>query len=438
MKPDLEPTIILVFVIIGASAAILAAWAALRLRAMLASRREDERLEQRLREEAVDTRREISEQARGQRVELVESQRRFLEDARRGRGEQAEALARFGQAQRQALQLLTEAQAHQAEALRNSLETAMKTLRGESAEKLEQIRRTVDEKLHETLERRLGESFKLVSDRLELVHKGLGEMQELATGVGDLKRVLTNVKSRGIFGEVQLAALLEQVLTPEQYDVNVVTRPGSNERVEFAIKLPGRGPDDTPLWLPIDAKFPREDYERLIDAQERTDAPAAEAASAALERRIRDEAKTIAEKYLAPPHTTDFGILFLPIEGLYAEVLRRPGLHEALQREHRITVTGPSNLLAFLNSLRMGFRTLAIEKRSSEVWQVLSAVKTEFGKFGDVLDKVKKKLDEASNQIDQTGRRTRVISRHLKGVEELPAAQAGKLLGASADEDDAA
>ncbi len=438
MKPDLEPTLILVFVIIGASAAILAAWTALRLRAMLASRREDERLEQRLREEAVDTRREISEQARGQRVELVESQRRFLEDARRGRGEQAEALARFGQAQRQALQLLTEAQAHQAEALRNSLETAMKTLRGESAEKLEQIRRTVDEKLHETLERRLGESFKLVSDRLELVHKGLGEMQELATGVGDLKRVLTNVKSRGIFGEVQLAALLEQVLTPEQYDVNVVTRPGSNERVEFAIKLPGRGPDDTPLWLPIDAKFPREDYERLIDAQERTDAPAAEAASAALERRIRDEAKTIAEKYLAPPHTTDFGILFLPIEGLYAEVLRRPGLHEALQREHRITVTGPSNLLAFLNSLRMGFRTLAIEKRSSEVWQVLSAVKTEFGKFGDVLDKVKKKLDEASNQIDQTGRRTRVISRHLKGVEELPAAQAGKLLGAFADEDDAA
>lgn len=426
-----------------------------------------QRLEQRLRDEGQDTRREIAEQARGQRAELSqrlqqfgeqlqgqnellrktvaerldgfaaelreqlhrlgEAHQRFLDEARSGRGEQAQTLQRFSETQQQGLQQLVESQTRQAEALRTTLDAALQTLRSENADKLEQMRRTVDEKLHETLERRLGESFKLVSERLEQVHKGLGEMQELASGVGDLKRVLTNVKARGIFGEVQLAALLEQVLTNEQYAANIATRPGSNERVEFAVKLPGQD-SDHPVWLPIDAKFPREDYERLIDAQERADAAAAETAAAALERRIRDEARAIAEKYLAPPHTTDFGILFLPTEGLYAEVLRRPGLHEALQRDHRITVAGPTNLLAFLNSLRMGFRTLTIEKRSSEVWRVLGAVKTEFGKFGDVLDKVKKKLDEASTQIDQTGVRTRAITRRLRDVEALPAGQLDPLL----------
>jgi DNA recombination protein RmuC len=299
------------------------------------------------------------------------------------------------------------------------------------------MRRTVDEKLHETLEKRLGESFKLVSDRLEQVHKGLGEMQTLASGVGDLKRVLTNVKSRGIFGEVQLAALLEQVLTIEQYAANIATKPGSDARVEYAIKLPGRSDDGTPLWLPIDAKFPREDYERLLEAQERADPDAAASAAAALERRIRTEAQTIADKYLSPPHTTDFAILFVPAEGLYAEILRRPGLFEDLQRRHRITVAGPTNLLAFLNSLQMGFRTLALEKRSSEVWQVLGAVKTEFDKFGDVLDKVRKKLDEASNQLDSTGVRTRAITRRLKTVQALPESDSERLLGTATDTDTA-
>ncbi len=365
---------------------------------------------------------------RAQNQRLTEHQRQFVEQARAGRQEQSEALTKFG-----------EQQAQQAAALRSVVEEGLKTLRQENTEKLEQMRRTVDEKLHETLEKRLGESFKLVSDRLEQVHKGLGEMQTLATGVGDLKRVLTNVKSRGIFGEVQLAALLEQVLTIEQYASNVATKPGSDARVEFAIRLPGRSDDGEPVWLPVDAKFPREDYERLIEAQERADPEAANAAAAALERRIRLEAQTMADKYLSPPNTTDFGILFVPVEGLYAEILRRPGLFEDLQRKYRVTVTGPTNLQAFLNSLQMGFRTLALEKRSSEVWQVLGAVKTEFGKFGDVLDKVRKKLDEATNQLDATGVRTRAISRRLKTVQELPGSDAEKLLGIGSDagEDDA-
>ncbi|MEW6166455.1 MAG: DNA recombination protein RmuC [Pseudomonadota bacterium] len=375
-----------------------------------------ERLERVLREEAGQSRREHAEAALQQRGELNTRLQQAFDEARAGRKEQAETLTKFG-----------EAQAQQAAALRAAVEDGLKTLRQENSEKLEQMRRTVDEKLHETLEKRLGDSFRLVSERLEQVHKGLGEMQTLASGVGDLKRVLTNVKSRGIFGEVQLAALLEQVLTVEQYAANVATKPGSGERVEFAIRLPGR--DSDAVWLPIDAKFPREDYERLLDAQERADPVAAEAAAAALERRIRDEAQKIADKYVSPPHTTDFAILFLPTEGLYAEVLRRPGLFESLQREHRVSVAGPTNLLAFLNSLQMGFRTLTIEKRSSEVWQVLGAVKTEFSKFGDVLDKVRKKLDEATTQLDQTGVRTRAITRRLRTVQELPDPQAEQLLG---------
>ncbi|HEY0972933.1 MAG TPA: DNA recombination protein RmuC [Solimonas sp.] len=406
-----------------------------------------DRLERQQREDAAHARREAGELARSQRSELTqllqafgqqlsEAQRQSLEEARAGRAEQRTALAGFGESQQQGLSRFGEAQALQAQALRSTLDENLKTLRQDNAEKLEQMRRTVDEKLHETLEKRLGDSFKLVSERLEQVHKGLGEMQTLATGVGDLKRVLTNVKSRGIFGEVQLGALLEQVLTIEQYAANVATRPGSGERVEYAIRLPGRGDDEQPVWLPIDAKFPREDYERLIEAQDRADPAAAETAASALERRIRDEARAIAAKYVAPPHTTDFALLFLPTEGLYAEVLRRPGLFEALQREHRVTVAGPTNLLAFLNSLQMGFRTLTIEKRSSEVWQVLGAVKTEFGKFGDVLDKVRKKLDEATNQLDATGVRTRAITRRLKNVQELPGTEAAQLLGSAADGDD--
>ena len=319
--------------------------------------------------------------------------------------------------------------------LRHAVEQRLAGIQQDNAAKLEQMRATVDEKLHATLEQRLGESFRQVAERLEQVHRGLGDMQALARDVGSLSRVLTGVKTRGVFGEVQLAALLEQVFTPEQYGKNVPTVPGSNERVEFAIKLPGQS--DSPIWLPIDAKFPREDYERLLDAQERADAPAAEAAAKALESRLRLEAKTIADKYLAPPHTTDFALLFLPTEGLYAEALRRPGLFEALQREQRVMLTGPTTLLATLGSLQMGFRTLALEKRSSEVWAVLGAVKTEFGKFGEVLAKTKKKLDEASNSIGAAEVRTRQMERKLKGVEALPEAGAQALLQLEAEEPEA-
>lgn len=307
------------------------------------------------------------------------------------------------------------------EQLRSAVEQKLAQIQADNSMQLEQMRKTVDEKLQGTLEKRLGESFKLVSERLELVHKGLGEMQTLASGVGDLKKVLTNVKTRGTWGEMQLANLLEQVLTPDQFACNVATRPGSSERVEFAIKLPGRSDNDgSPVWLPIDAKFPKEDYERLVEASEKADAAAMESAAAQLENRIRGEARSIRDKYVEPPYTTDFALLYLPIEGLYAEVLRRPGLQDALQREFRVTVTGPTVLSALLNSLQMGFRTLAIEKRSSEVWSVLAAVKSEFGKFGEVMGKVQKKLQEASNVIDSAATRTRAIERRLKDVHELP------------------
>jgi DNA recombination protein RmuC len=296
------------------------------------------------------------------------------------------------------------------------------TLRSAVDQQLEHMRQTVDEKLHATLEKRLSESFKQVSDRLELVHKGLGEMQTLAAGVGDLKRVLSNVKTRGVFGETQLAALLEQVMTPEQYETNVATRPGSRERVEFAIKLPGNG--GNPVLLPIDAKFPQEDYQRLQAAQEAGDLPAAELAGKALEARVKLEARTIAEKYVEPPHTTDFALLFLPFEGLFAEVLRRPGLFDHIQREWRVTICGPTNLLAYLNSLQMGFRTLAIQQRSSEVWKVLGTVKSEFGRFAEVLANTKRQLQTVANTIDQAEVRTRQIERKLKDVEVLPGSEA--------------
>lgn len=312
--------------------------------------------------------------------------------------------------------------------LRATLDAQLQQLQASNAAKLDEMRATVDEKLQSTLQARLGESFKQVADRLEQVHKGLGEMQSLAQGVGDLKHLLSNVKTRGMFGEAQLGALLEQVFAPDQYATQVATRPGSRNVVDFAIKLPGRGDEGAPCWLPIDAKFPNEDYERLLDAQQRADAEGAELAARGLEQRIRLEAKSMAEKYLEPPHTTDFAILFLPTEGLYAEVLRRPGLMEALQREQRVTLAGPTTLMAMLNALQMGFRTLALEKRSSEVWQVLGAVKTEFGKFGDVLAKVKSQTQTVLNTLDAAETRSRAMGRALRTVEALPQERAQGLL----------
>lgn len=350
---------------------------------------------------------------------------------------QDQALKRFADGLNEQLKALAEGNERRLGEVRQAVEARLSSLQEGNEKKLEQMRATVDEKLHATLEQRLGESFKQVADRLEQVHKGLGDMQALARDVGALNRVLTNVKTRGIFGEMQLAGLLEQVFTPEQYAANVATVPGSSERVEFAIRLPGQRDDGQPLWLPIDAKFPREDYERLLDAQERADPLAVEVAAKAIETRLRQEARQIRDKYVAPPHTTDFGILFLPTEGLYAEALRRPGLVEGLQREYKVMLVGPTTLLATLTSLQMGFRTLALEKRSAEVWEVLGAVKTEFGKFGDVLAKTKKKLDEASRTIDDAEVRTRMMARKLKGVETLPEGRVQALLGAAAPDEEA-
>ena len=369
---------------------------------------------------------------------------REAQDAAAARSAQSvtEAMQRLSDAMREQLKAMSTTNEQRLNEVRVSVEQRLGAIQQDNEKKLEQMRATVDEKLHATLEQRLGESFKQVADRLEQVHKGLGEMQNLARDVGSLNRVLTNVKTRGIFGEVQLAGLLEQVFTPEQYAANVATVPGSNERVEFAIKLPGQRDDGQPLWLPIDATFPREDYERLLEAQDRADAPAAEAAAKAIEARLRLEARSIRVKYVAPPHTTDFAILFLPTEGLYAEALRRPGLVESLQRECKVMLVGPTTLLATLTSLQMGFRTLALEKRSAEVWEVLGAVKTEFGKFGDVLAKTKKKLDEASSTIELAETRTRQMSRKLKTVEAMPEDAAQKLLnlglGDASDEADEA
>lgn len=330
---------------------------------------------------------------------------------------------------------MTQTAEQSAERVRNTLNEQLASIQKDSAEKLEQMRKTVDDKLHATLEERLGQSFKLVTDKLEAVHRGLGEMQNLASGVGDLKRVLTNVKTRGTWGEFQLEALIEQIFTPEQYEKNIITRPGATERVEIAIRLPGRD-GDQPVWLPIDAKFPIEDYQRLLDAQEQADTAMVEEAAKSLESRIRGEAKKIKEKYIEPPHTTDFAVMYLPTEGLYAEVLRRPGLAESLQRDHRVVVTGPTNTAAMLNSLQMGFRTLAIEKRSSEVWALLGGVKTEFEKFGGVIAETEKKLQEAANKFTAVGVRTRAIQRKLKDVQALPVADSSmELLDSPADDE---
>jgi DNA recombination protein RmuC len=390
-----------------------------------------------------ELRREISESSRNGRLELAQNLATFQQtmvkqgaEATRTQNTQIDA---FGQqlallqktlSDTLSLQLsnLSESNARRMAEVRQTLEAQLAQLQLSNAAKLDEMRATVDEKLQTTLHARLGESFKQVADRLEQVHKGLGEMQTLAIGVGDLKHLLTNVKTRGMYGEAQLASLLEQVFVPDQYAAQIATRPGSKNVVDFAIKLPGKSDNGEPLWLPIDAKFPNEDYERLLDAQQRADAVAAELAARALEARIRLEAKSIAEKYVEPPYTTDFAILFLPTEGLYAEVLRRPGLMEGLQREHRITLAGPTTLLAMLSSLQMGFRTLALEKRSSEVWQVLGAVKTEFGKFGDVLAKVKSQTETVLNTLGSAETRSRAMSRALRQVEALPEAESQALL----------
>jgi DNA recombination protein RmuC len=320
------------------------------------------------------------------------------------------------------------------EAVRTTMEHRLQVLQEDNSRKLEAMRFTVDEKLQTTLESRLGHSFRQVSEQLDRVAQGLGEMQTLASGVGDLKKVLTNIKTRGTWGEVQLGTLLDQILTPEQYASNVATKLGSHDRVEFAIRLPGRSLDDhEPVWLPVDAKFPLEDYQRLLDAQEQANALLVEEAGRMLEARIKLEGKTIREKYLDPPRTTDFAIMFLPTEGLFAEVIRRAGLSDTLQREYRVTIAGPTTLTAILNSLQMGFRTLAIERRSSEVWALLAAVKTEFGRFGEILDKTKRKLDEASSSIESAATRTRQIERKLKAVQTLPAEEGSGLLGEPGD-----
>ena len=333
----------------------------------------------------------------------------------------------------QQLDALSEANARRLTEVRSTLQEQLTQLQQSNSAKLDEMRQTVDEKLQSTLQTRLDNSFKQVAERLEMVHRGLGEMQTLAQGVGDLKHLLTNVKVRGIFGEAQLGALLEQVFTPDQYAAQVQVHPASRHAVDFAIRLPGKGEDGGPMWLPIDAKFPNEDYERLLAAQQRADAPAAEQAARQLEARIRLEAKNISDRYLAPPYTTDFAILFLPTEGLYAEVLRRPGLMEGVQREFRIALAGPTTLLVMLNALQMGFRTLALEQRSSEVWQVLGAVKTEFGKFADVLGKIRSQTQTVLRTLDHADVRNRAMQRALRSAEALPDTQVQGILGTDGD-----
>lgn len=441
--------------------ALLAAVAVLQLWSLLRTRAQNDavqRLDALLREELARNRDAASSEARALREEVTRALRDSADTAGR-------SLGQLGEAQRDQLRLLNERLEAltqsltenatrqrleqgenlrlQAETLQNQLDRLRQTVSGElekvrteNAVKLEEMRKTVDDKLHETLEKRLGESFEVVGRRLEDVAKGLGEMQQLATGVGDLKNVLTNVKNRGTWGEFQLGAILAEILTPDQYAANVKTNPKSQELVEYAIRLPGRTDDATPVWLPIDAKFPKEDYERLQAASERADKEGVEQALRALERRIRDSAKDIRDKYLAPPFTTDFAILFLPTEGLYAEVLRRPGLMDELQRSCRVSVAGPTSLSALLNSLQMGFRTLAIEKRSSEVWRVLGAVKSEFMKFGGVLEKALKRVEDVDGILKSAEVRARAMNRKLRAVEALPEAEAAQQLELDPADDD--
>ena len=418
---------------------------------------ETRRVEASLRDEFTRQRGEMTRDAQGLREEVSNRLREFGESndtrlsrlrqelndgATQARGEMRQGFGEFktgvqsaltdaGNAQATQLKdfagrldKLNEILGQQLDKVRLTMEAKLAELQAKNEQKLEEMRKTVDEKLEGTLEKRLGESFKLVSERLEQVHKGLGEMQSMASSVGDLKRVLTNVKTRGTWGEIQLGALLEQVLTSEQYGANVAVKPGSGERVEFAIQLPGKDGVDGPVWLPIDAKFPQEDYQRLLEASEAADVDAIATAGKALETRLRGQAKEIRDKYIAPPHTTDFAILFLPSESLYAEALRRPGLWDRIQADYRVVIAGPTTIAALLNSLQMGFKTLAIQERSSEVWRVLAGVKKEFDKFGEVLAKVKRKIEEAGNHIEQTEVRTRAIHKQLRAVETPSAAPA--------------
>ena len=385
--------------------------------------------EQAVREELRDGREEAAKRSHELREEVSGSPSKTAQTL-------SSTVGQLGNVQKQQLeavttqvQALVETNQQRLDGLRATISEQLNEMREANEKKLEEMRRTVDEKLQGTLEKRLGESFKLVSERLDAVHKGLGEMQNLATGVGDLKNVLTNVKVRGTWAEYQLEAILEQVLTPDQFDRNVATRKDSSERVEFAIRLPGRSDDPNDcVWLPIDSKFPQEDYLRLSEAANSADAEAVALSTRELLRSITQSAKTIAEKYLNPPQTTDFAVLYLPTEGLYAEVLRQPGLVSQLQQDYRVMVSGPTTIAALLNSLRLGFRSLAIEQQASEVWQVLGAVKTEFARFGDVLAKVKKQLATASNTIENTERRTRAMARTLREVEQLPGAKSDELL----------
>lgn len=389
-----------------------------------------EKIERALKDEISRNREEMLTSARDSREELSGSLRSVgntnaqrMSEIAEGHNNQLDSFAKQ-------LAGLTEATERRLETMRTTIEARLTALQEDNGRKLDQMRGVVDEKLQLTLEKRLGENFNLVAQRLELIHRGLGEMQALASGVGDLKRILSNVRTRGTFGEWQLSNLLDDVMSPNQFERNVATRKGSNERVEFALKLPGQdGALDKEVLLPIDAKFPKEDYERLLDAYEQADPILVEEASKQLERRVKEMAKNIRDKYLNPPDTTDFGIMYLPSESLFAEVIRRPGMCEVLQRDYRVIITGPTTLATLLNCLQVGFKTLAIAKRSSEVWELLGAVKSEFGKFGDLLDKTKKKLDEASNTIEDAARKSRTIERKLKEVQESPPTAAGEVMG---------
>jgi DNA recombination protein RmuC len=439
-------SVLLVVAIVLLVVAIAAVWVLLRripadttgpvlARIDLAARGQ-ERLETAVREEMARNREEHHASSRGLREEVGNSVQRFGDSLVSNAAELANLQKNQLDTFSRQLVALTESNEKRLTDLRAVVDERLKQLQQENSQKLDEMRKTVDERLESTLEKRLGESFQQVSERLEAVHAGLGEMRTLAAGVGDLKRVLTNVKTRGTWGEVQLSTLLEQILSPEQYEQNVCCRLGSGERVEYAIRLPGKnGFGDETVWLPIDAKFPVEDYHRLLDAQEAADTLALEAAARQLEVRIKSEAKDIQSKYLNPPQTTDFGIMFLPTEGLYAEVLRRPGLAEWLQTECRVVVAGPTTLAAILNSLQMGFRTLAIQKRSSEVWHLLGVVKTQFATFGETLDKVQVKLHQASETVEKAAKRSRTIQRKLKDVEGLPVNIAPELLSAVGDAD---
>lgn len=452
-----DPSLLLVLLLVAVLACLGLLVALLLRRPDRHGDARDARLQQALRDEQRDGRGELRQQldslsaAQEQRIEnfgarldalTVRTDQRLdvlraalTEDALKGRLESASGQQQFAEQLGARLRELTDRNAQTLGELRLTLEQQLQRLQADNAQKLEQMRATVDEKLQSTLEARLGASFKLVSERLEAVQRGLGEMQALATGVGDLKRVLNNVKDRGGWGEIQLEAILEQTLTREQFERGVRVRPGGGETVDFAVRLPGRGASDAQVWLPIDAKFPREDYERLLDAQERGEVEGVRSAGAQLERAIRVQARSVSEKYVVPPHTTDFAIVFLPTEGLFAETIRRPGLVDALQREHRVVIAGPTTFTALLNSLQMGFRTLAIEQRSSEVWRLLGAVKTEFGKFATVLEKANAQLDTVQNSIKAAGVRTRAIEKQLKGVESLPGSETQALIGSdSADE----